>query len=667
MKSEESLESRLTAFLVESTLRLADLIRADVFVIVDSASATSVDGVGSDSMERPSRLRIWSGASSLRSAFLRGGLRARDSDVEYGRGNEAGYGRTDLREGGLECGFANLQKEKESTASFTDTHSRAKEGSESVPFKAHFSSDSASPFFQPSPHLPESETSSSSRRKRRQPTKRKTILSPKFLRLNFDDDAEIYERPEIPERRSEDGEIDSPENCAGRAKDSESDNDNHPEIFKGISINANRDDRQQPEMLKGDEKLRLKIFDGDASDLDTLPLNLSVVSSSSSIVPFGSPFASSSTHHPPLLPSRSLPTPNSPNPPSTPLPALDTGSSPSTLRELFDFSPRFAFANDIAAPTNRAVVAENGAASGLMDLTPPDRHGDDEDGDRIEAPPLPPPLDGVAELEMASARASVRAAYGMTGSTHSGSNDDFYANITQSLFSMLSHYPHSTTGAMESKLETTAEIGDAGALFDRGGKKARGSGRDGGEEKSRSGGKGRRGGGGSKKRKEIASTGEEKIDALFSEKEFSVDGSTEGEERNKGLNGSADYASEDSAKPGGEDKLSRSRGNSHVDSKRGQKSSSSSHARRPFTCSLCKKTFTRKDTCREHLKRIHFREVLHCQVCNMAFNSRQTMWFHRKKTGHQYEIVNSAAASSATTDQQPLEIGIAPSSRDPSL
>ena len=73
----------------------------------------------------------------------------------------------------------------------------------------------------------------------------------------------------------------------------------------------------------------------------------------------------------------------------------------------------------------------------------------------------------------------------------------------------------------------------------------------------------------------------------------------------------------------------------------GQKASSS-HTRRPFTCSLCKKTFTRKDTCREHLKRIHFREVLHCQVCNMAFNSRQTMWFHRKKTGHQYEIVSSS-------------------------
>ena len=72
----------------------------------------------------------------------------------------------------------------------------------------------------------------------------------------------------------------------------------------------------------------------------------------------------------------------------------------------------------------------------------------------------------------------------------------------------------------------------------------------------------------------------------------------------------------------------------------GQKPSTS-HTRRPFTCSLCKKTFTRKDTCREHLKRIHFREVLHCQVCNMAFNSRQTMWFHRKKTGHQYEIVPS--------------------------
>jgi len=90
MKSSESLESRLTSFLLESALKLADLISADVFVLIDSPkSGDGIDGSG-DADENHHQhhhysrgARIWSGASSLRSAFLRDGLRVRETDVEF--------------------------------------------------------------------------------------------------------------------------------------------------------------------------------------------------------------------------------------------------------------------------------------------------------------------------------------------------------------------------------------------------------------------------------------------------------------------------------------------------------------------------------------------------------------------------------------------------------
>ena len=108
MKSSESLESRLTGFLLESAVKLADLISADVFVLIDSSATPSTsspsssfpndnfedvelsvdDHVENRNCRNRRRLsngaRIWSsGASSLRSAFLREGLRVRESDVEF--------------------------------------------------------------------------------------------------------------------------------------------------------------------------------------------------------------------------------------------------------------------------------------------------------------------------------------------------------------------------------------------------------------------------------------------------------------------------------------------------------------------------------------------------------------------------------------------------------
>ena len=536
MKSNETLESRLTAFLVESTKKLADLISADVFVIVDSSSANPDDGAYSDSVDE-SRLRVWSGASSLRSAFLRDGLRVRESDVEYGASMQTpassssssralvGTGEDEIKSSAAYNGETPETSDDSRANNRTDVfQSDALHNLRNVGVISNSHQSPTTILFE------ESETSSSSRRKRRPPVKRKTRLDhPKLSRLD-EIDHRIFE-------------------TFGREeKNLEIDAEAFPINLSFIDKRAmgSKDDFIAADLTSGFSR---RVGGGGGGG--PLAVSLSAPSTYASLLSV------------------------SPNAPPTPAPPLDTGSCISTARELFDFSRKNVTDDDDAIASRKRHVEintenNNAAASGLLDLTPPDRENDvdervDDDDDDGESAPhyRNPVLVGAMERAMVAARASVHAAYGIGGSTQSGSsNDDYYANITHSLFSMLSQYPSSTSSNIaECKVES--ECGDGrgageGSNSGGGGRRARsGSGGNGG------GGASRRGG---RKRKELSSS-EEKIDRLLAEKGATVDGSIEEKTTNGDLNGIADPSVGEST---GDIKSGRPRGRTSSENRKGK-------------------------------------------------------------------------------------------------
>lgn len=566
MKSSESLESRLTSFLMESALKLADLISADVFVLIDAPG----NCVPHETHHRSAR--IWSGASSLRSAFLRDGLRARESDVEFAAPAASMTSASSL---GLVQADKSTRVVDFGSVLATDPELNSERNGrigQSPDFLPGVASSTPEPTSFPS---------SSSRRKRRPPSKRKTRLKPKFSRLDLegafeeDEDHRDYSYVDGDDRNVEDD---------------------------AVPLNLSFIDKP-PNQLDGSAHASHFHWGSGAPT----PANSS--SSSASTISSSAVVTTAVARSPQL--TAALPTPVSPNLPSSPLPPLETGSTSTsitaTARESFDFSFTRGRGAPVAASSSPArngdprgsdgdgrsshveptsALSDHIASAcinfeGLMDLTPPEREPESDENHEATAVALRgnAAMNGAMERAMAAAAAAaaaqvpVHALYGLAPGCPpplGGPNEDYYANITQSLFSMLSHYSPAVPAARNPPKPAGIEEktgGGEGVSGEKGAGVVAGIGgaAPAAGQESANANKGESGGGrGGRKRKELSPAGDITIDALLTEKSPS---GSEGALEDNGLGGAtSNGVAEQTAgnKPG------RPRGKTSSENRRGK-------------------------------------------------------------------------------------------------